>query len=168
MSEEWDVGEGGPPPLPRQSLAAGCCRSGVLDAECNGGGVGGVTGGGRSRGEVMQGAALDADVVQEAQDGGEVMQEALEEEVVRGLDDLNDQVVRGVTRKAHDFQEVVIGRRQFCRRHRRQGQVCLDYKCSFCGDYGHWRSACRLLHVRSGSAQPGAAAAASGRRGGGG
>lgn len=52
-------------------------------------------------------------------------------------------------------QRVIIGRRQFCRRHRTQGQVCLDYRCSYCGDYGHWRSNCAVLR----SVRPAAAVA---------
>ena len=41
----------------------------------------------------------------------------------------------------------VVGKRQFCRKHSRAGQVCLDYKCSLCGDYGHWRRRCPILRA---------------------
>ena len=38
-----------------------------------------------------------------------------------------------------------MGQRVFCRRHRSERHVCLDYRCSLCGCYGHWRKRCPLL-----------------------
>ena len=45
---------------------------------------------------------------------------------------------------------VCVGQRQFCRKHRREGQVCLDYKCSLCGQHGHWRAKCSMLAPATG------------------
>jgi len=37
------------------------------------------------------------------------------------------------------------GQRQYCRKHKISGQISLDYKCSLCAQYGHWRRKCPLL-----------------------